>query len=148
MATALAFFKGLPWRWIGVGVLAVGLAYLIVQGINSVKDWRQEIYDDAYKAGQQQANAAWLQTRNDEAALAINRLAKQVEANNTAVTGYLADIDARQVLVQQTTEEIGRYASTPAGTAVCLDADGVRVLQQARAAATATPGSPSANPRP
>lgn len=143
---ALAFFKGLPWRWIGVGVLAVALAYLIVQGINSVKDWRQEIYDDAFKSGQQQANAAWLQTRNTEAAQAIDRLAEQMKANNTAVEGYLADITARQALVQQTTEEIERYASTPAGTAVCLDADGVRILQQARAAATATPGSPGTNP--
>lgn len=143
---ALAFFKGLPWRWIGVGALAVALAYLIVQGINSVKDWRQEIYDDAYMAGQQQANAAWLQTRNAEAAQAIDRLAEQMKANNTAVEGYLADITARQALVQQTTEEIERYASTPTGTAVCLDADGVRILQQARAAATASPGSPGTNP--
>lgn len=146
MAAAILFFKGLPWKWIGVGALAVALAYLMVSGINSVKDWRQEIADEAYKAGQAQANAAWLQTRNTEAAQSIERLAQQMEANNTAVKGYLDDITARQALVQQTTEEIERYASTPAGTAVCLDADGVRILQQARAAATASPGSPGTNP--
>lgn len=143
---ALAFFKGLPWRWIGVGVLAVALAFLMVQGINEIKDWRQQIANEAYKAGQDQANAAWLQTRNTEAAQSIERLAQQMEANNTAVKGYLDDIAARQALVQQTTEEIERYASTPAGTAVCLDPDGVRLLLQARAAATATPGRPAADP--
>lgn len=148
MAAALVFFKGLPWRWIGVGALAVALAYFIVSGINSIKDWRQTIYNEAYVAGQQQANAAWLQTRNEEARQSIDRLAQQVEANNTAVKGYLADIAARQALVQKTTEEIERYASTPAGAAMCLDADGVRVLQQARAAATAAPGRPTANPGP
>jgi len=145
---ALAFFKGLPWRWIGVGLLAVTLAFMIVKGINAVKDWGQTIYSDAYKAGQAQANAAWLQTRNEEARQSIDRLAQQMGANHTAVKGYLADISARQALVQQTTREIERYASTPAGATVCLDADGVRILQQARAAATATPGRAAANPSP
>lgn len=148
MPAALAFFKGLPWRWIGVGLLAVALAFLIVKGINAVKDWGQTIYSDAYKAGQAQANAAWLQTRNEEARQSIDRLALQMETNHTAVKGYLADIAARQALVQQTTREIERYASTPAGATVCLDADGVRILQQARAAATAAPGRPAANPGP
>lgn len=144
----LLFFKGLPWKWIGLGLSVVALAYFIVRGIDTVKDWRQDIYDEAYVAGQQQANAAWLQTRNDEGAQALDRLASQMEANNTAVRGYLDDIAARQVLVQQTTKEIERYASSPAGTTVCLDADGVRLLQQARAAATTSPGQASTNPGP
>lgn len=144
----LLFFKGLPWKWIGVGLMTVALAYFIVRGIDSVKDWREDIYNEAYAAGQEQANAAWLQTRNAEGAQALERLATQMEANNTAVNGYLADIAARQVLVQQTTKEIERYASSPAGTLVCLDADGVRLLQQARAASTTTAGQASANPSP
>lgn len=144
----LALFKGFPWRWISVGVFAVALAFLIVRGINSVKEWNASTFADGYRSGQQQANAAWLQTRNEEARQSIDRLALQVKNNQSAVTGYLVDIAARQLLVQQTTKEIERYASTPAGALVCLDADGVRLLQQARAVATTAPSSPTANRSP
>lgn len=148
MVAALAFFKGLPWKWIGPGLLLVALAFLAVRGINAVKGWREDIYNEAYAAGQQQANAAWLQTRNTEAAQAIDRLSQQLEDRDTAVQGYLADIADRKPLVQQITREIDRYASTPAGATVCLDADGVRLVEQARAAATASPGRSGTNPEP
>lgn len=148
LLTAWGFAKGLPWKAIGIGVAIVALAGLIVVGIDKVKDGIEDIRVHAYNEGQQQAAAAFQQTRAEEARQSLTRFAQQVEVRDKAIQAYLADIAARQPLVLQTSREIDRYASTDPGGSICLDADGVRLLQQARSLATAAPGSAAANPRP
>ena len=138
---AKGFLGKLPWRLIGVLATSVALAYLIVSGIKAFDRWEDGIRQDAFIAGRDEARAAFEQTRAEESRQALERFAQQVANNNTAVRAYLADIAARKPIVVQTTKEIERYANTAPGGSVCLDVDGVRILRQARAAASTTPGS-------
>lgn len=146
LLAAWAFTKGLPWKAISIGLATVALAGLMVYGVSQGRKAIEDVRSHAYNEGQQQALAAFNQTRAEEARQSINRFAAQVETRDKAIMAYLADIAARKPLVLETSREIDRYASTGPGGSICLDADGVRLLEQARSLATATPRRAAADP--
>lgn len=150
MPVWLAPIVASKWFKIGLGVVAVlALVLSINAGIKSVKAWEKSIHDDAYNAGFNTNEARWQKASAENARAQLASFAANVDRSNSAMAGYLKDLADKAPLLVPVKERTTVYAQSPAGTATCTDADGVRLLQQYRAAsglggqastAPATPG--------
>lgn len=129
-----AFFASKLFK-IGLGVVAVlALVLSINAGIKSVKAWEKGIHDTAFNEGYTSSDAKWSKVSAENARNQLATFAANVDRSNTAVAGYLKDIADRAPLIVPVKERTTVYAQSPAGTAPCTDADGVRLLQQYRTA--------------
>lgn len=131
----LAAFFGSKLFKIGLGVVAILLLVLSINaGIRAVRDWQQDTFNKAFNAGYTSSDAKWSKASAENARNQLATFAANVDRSNTAVAGYLKDIADRAPLIVPVKERTTVYAQSPAGTAPCTDADGVRLLQQYREA--------------
>lgn len=133
-AQVAAFFGSKLFK-IGLAVAAVLILVLSVNaGIRTVKAWEKDIRENAFNAGYASSDAKWSKASAENARNQLATFAANVDRSNTAVAGYLKDIADRAPLIVPVKERTTVYAQSPAGTAPCTDADGVRLLQQYREA--------------
>ena len=127
--TPLAYLK------LGGAVLGFGLIIALVIHLHGeFATWRQNLYNSGYKAGVTDTNLTW-QTASTKAAqqqLVIQQA--DAAAGRDAVANYLATLRDLTPKLSKLDQQRTIYVTSPAGTAPCLDADGVRLIEQQRQA--------------
>lgn len=131
LATAVAS----KWFKIGLGVVALLALVFAVKGtIDTVQKWQTDTFNKAFNAGYTASDAKWEKASAENARAALASVQANIERSNTAVQNYVADIAARAPLIVPVKERTTVYAQSPDAGTVCLDADGVRLLRDYRAA--------------
>lgn len=145
-AVALRFFAS-RWFKIGLGVLAlIALVISIRGGISAVRQWNIETYNNGFRSGSDQMEKQW---RNAEKLAALqqrDQIVEEVKRSNISVRAYLADIAARQPQIIRLKERTTVYEKSDAGNSICLDPDGVQLVQEYRSALGLTDTAPSPAP--
>jgi len=113
-----------------------------------VQRWQERTFKDGFNAGSAAATAAYETSRALATEQALTRLASRVEQSNKAVQEYVEDIAAREPEIITLTKEIERYVQSSDGGAVCVDADGMRLLERARSAASGRGADPARSGKP
>jgi len=138
--------KVFKFGWPIVALLAViGLGIGLVKTINH---WEKKNYDLGYMAGKNDAEIAVLKASADNAKAQMEQTAAQTINSNNAVTAYLDDIANRKPEVVRAHDKEIIYANSPAGSAACLNPDGVSVWRATRAASGADASTTSPAPHP
>jgi len=138
-----AFLTNLPWKWLGPVLGALALIISITLCIVVVRSWASDLYAEGQAFGEAKVTAQYEAAKAVAADQALERLASRVEQGQAATNSYLKTLAARDAAIVQAAKELEAYAQTPAGATVCLDADGVRVLNTLRDAALGEGADPS-----
>lgn len=112
----------LPWGRIA---LVAAVCLTVLGAALAIKGAVRDIEARGYKRGRAEAEAA-------ASKAALDQVAANVARSNGAVTAYVAEIAAREPRVIRVTSERIRYEASPAAAAPCLDADGVRLIEDHR----------------
>lgn len=107
----------------------LGLAAILVVAVSR---WQASVHQSGYDSGFQAARAEAEAAARASAEAALERARERVQRGEEAVQGYIQA--AAQAAARSMRGEIARYAQGTGGALVCLDADGVRLLRELRAA--------------
>ena len=110
------------------------LAFLLLSTalVVAVNSWQASVHQSGYDSGYQAAKAEAEAAARASAEAALERARERVQRGEEAVQGYIQA--AAQAAARSMRGEIARYAQGSGGALVCLDADGVRLLRELRAA--------------
>lgn len=143
----IAAFAGSKLFKIGLALGAcIAFIWALHSLVSAVRKLNSEVYNSGFRAGSDQMEAQWQKASAQNAVAQRDQVLRDAIASNEAVRSYVADIAARKAEVFKVKERTTVYASTPAAGELCLDADGVRLVQDHRAALgiggqTGAPGS-------
>lgn len=116
----------------------VGLIALVIGGAwylhHRFELWRQSVYADGYNSGVNSTNLKW-QTASTKAAQAnLDAALADSRDSRTAVAGYLQSLQDLAPKLQGLGSQRITYVTSKAGTAPCLDPDGVQLIRMQRKA--------------
>jgi hypothetical protein len=138
--------KLFKFGWPVVAVLIViALGFGLVK---TVSHWEKTNYDKGYLAGKNDTEIAVLKASAANTKAQMEQAAAQTLNSNNAVTAYLDDIANRKPEVVRAHDKETIYVNSPAGSAACLNPDGVSVWRSTRAASgvDASPNSSAPHP--
>lgn len=126
-----------PITWLKLGGALVGFGLIVAFALHlrsEFEHWRQELYNTGYKAGVTDTNLTWQTASTKASQQNLENALADGKQSRAAVAGYLQELQELAPKLKALSAQRITYVSSPAGAASCLDADGVRLIAQQRAA--------------
>lgn len=137
-------FRGLPWKWIGVGVGALALIASAYFGYLRIVSTYTAADERGYARGVNEWKAKAEAANAEVARLNAAKAAEWSKAGSDAVAAYIADQAKRAPAVEAVTKERIVYVHDKANAVPCVDAVGVGLLARNRAANGIPASAPAA----